>query len=151
MARFTKKKSRYCQLFERTMELWKVYGEEYRGILKKYDTLLAKKRELNIKPLDIVAKSALKEFPIINFLYLNKVELAEEYLLRLTERELVELMADIDLYIDSKLRRDLLARITDYTHQIRIKECGRSLYAMDPDACGRGRRASNHTEREYRN
>ena len=60
-------------------------------------------------------------------------------------------MVDIDLYVDGKLRRDLLARITDYTHQIRIKNCGKSLYAMNPDACGRGRRVSNHTEKEYRN
>lgn len=151
MARYKEKKSRYCQSFERTMELWRVYGEEYRDILKKYDALLAKKRELKIKPLNVIRESSLREFPIINFLYLDDIESAEEYLLHLTERELVELMVDIDLYVDGKLRRDLLARITDYTHQIRIKNCGKSLYAMNPDACGRGRRVSNHTEKEYRN
>ena len=150
MARYTKKQNRYNQIFERTMRLWGLYGEEYRNILKDYESLLQEKREKRIRPFHKIKESSLREFPIINFLYLDDEEKAEEYLLNLTESQLKDLMADIDLYVDGKLRRDLLARITDYKQQIRLKKNGKSMYAIDPDACGCGKKCSLHKEREYR-
>ena len=120
MARYTKKQNRYNQIFERTMRLWGFYSEEYRNILKEYESLLQEKRDLNISPINKIRDSSLREFPII------------------------------DLYVDGKLRRDLLARITDYKQQIRLKKNGKSMYAMDPDACGCGKKCSLHREREYR-
>ena len=150
MARYTKKQNRYNQIFERTMRLWGFYSEEYRNILKEYESLLQEKRELNVTPINKIKDSSLREFPIINFLYLDDERKAEEYLLNLTESQLKDLMADIDLYVDGKLRRDLLARITDYKQQIRLKKNGKSMYAMDPDACGCGKKCSLHREREYR-
>jgi hypothetical protein len=150
MVRYTKKKDRYCQIFERTMRLWGMYGEEYRNILKEYESLLQQKRDLKVKPIGKIKDSSLREFPIINFLYLDDEKKAEEYLLNLTESQLKDLMADIDLYVDGKLRRDLLARITDYKQQIRLKKNGKSMYAIDPDSCGCGKKCSLHKEREYR-
>ena len=125
MARYTKKQNRYNQIFERTMRLWGFYSEEYRNILKEYESLLQEKRDLNISPINKIRDSSLREFPIINFLYLDDERKAEEYLLNLTESQLKDLMADIDLYVDGKLRRDLLARITDYKQQIRLKKNGK--------------------------
>ena len=142
---FKKHESRYCRMFERTLNLWEKYNEEYRTILKDYERLLAKKRELNIKPLNKIKESSLREFPIINFLYIDNESKAEEYLLNLTERRLCELMGDIDLYVDSKLRRDLRAKIFDYRYEIRNRFIPKSQYAMSPEACGRGRKASNST------
>ena len=150
MARYTKKQNRYNQIFERTMRLWGLYGEEYRNILKDYESLLQEKREKRIRPFHKIKESSLREFPIINFLYLDDEEKAEEYLLNLTESQLKDLMADIDLYVDGKLRRDLLARITDYKQQIRLKKNGKSMYAIDPDSCGCWKKCSLHKEREYR-
>ena len=80
MVRYTKKKDRYCQIFERTMRLWGMYGEEYRNILKEYESLLQQKRDLKVKPIGKIKDSSLREFPIINFLYLDDEKKAEEYI-----------------------------------------------------------------------
>ena len=132
------------------MRLWGLYGEEYRNILKEYESLLQQKRDLKISPIGKIKDSSLREFPIINFLYLDDEIKAEEYLLNLTESQLKDLMADIDLYVDGKLRRDLLARITDYKQQIRLKKNGKSMYAINPESCGCGKKCSLHREPEYR-
>ena len=87
-------KNRYSKIFERTMNLWERYGEEY--------------------------------------------------LLSLNPSQLVDVMSDVDLYVDSKIRRDLLARIFDYKYVIRTKDARKSKYAMSPEACGSGRRDSHH-------
>ena len=107
-------KNRYSKIFERTMNLWERYGEEYRTILKDYYNLLEEKRRLNIRPLDKIKESTIREFPVISFLYFDDYRSAEEYLLSLNPSQLVDVMTDVDLYADSKVRRDLLARIFDY-------------------------------------
>lgn len=137
-------KNRYSKIFERTMNLWERYGEEYRTILKDYYNLLEEKRRLNIRPLDKIKESTIREFPVISFLYFDDYRSAEEYLLSLTPSQLVEVMTDVDLYADSKVRRDLLTRIFDYKYVIRTKDARKSKYAMSPEACGSGRRDSHH-------
>lgn len=137
-------KNHYAKIFEETMNLWEKYGEEYRTILKEYHTLLEEKRRLNIRPLNKIKESAIREFPVISLLYFDDYRSAEEYLLSLTSLQLMEVMADVVLYSDSKLRRDLLAHNFDYRYEIRTRNVRKSKYAMNPDACGSGRRDSHH-------
>lgn len=137
-------KNHYAKIFEETMNLWGKYGEEYRTILKEYHTLLEEKRRLNIRPLNKIKESAIREFPVISLLYFDDYRSAEEYLLSLTSLQLMEVMTDVVLYSDSKLRRDLLAHNFDYRYEIRTRNVRKSKYAMSPDACGSGRRDSHH-------
>ena len=137
-------KNHYAKIFEETMHLWEKYREEYRTILKEYHTLLEEKRRLNIRPLNKIKESAIREFPVISLLYFDDYRSAEEYLLSLTSLQLMEVMADVVLYSDSKLRRDLLAHNFDYRYEIRTRNVRKSKYATSPDACGSGRRDSHH-------
>lgn len=134
---------RYEKLFDRAMKLYQEHSEKYNTLVREYEDLLLEKRILHITPLNKIKGSALKEWPEIPFLAVDESE-AEEFLLGLTEGELVEVVVAIDLFQDSYIYRALQARILDYKYEIRNHNRPRTPFGVDPDrCCGNGVRYSS--------
>ena len=123
----------YSELLKQAMNLWNDYGTEYRTLVPTYQELLKQKRKENIKPLRKLCKTDLEEYPGIDFLELEEEKEAEDYLLKLRENKLANLIYEIDKFVDSRIRRILLGRILDYKQQIRLSKCDSTPLAMDPD------------------
>lgn len=138
------KNEAYCDLFDETLFLWGKYSKEYCSILEEYLELLEEKRRKKL-PLNKIKVSSLMEFPVITFLCIDNRDDAEEYLLNLTTSKLRDVYAQITNYASSKLRADLIAKIHDYRTQLYLKTVKKSLYAMDPNACGSGRKSARRS------
>lgn len=144
----------YCEIFDETLALWEKYAVEYRSLLPNYYAALEKRRAANISgPLNKIKESELKKFPKIELLDIENEDDAIEYLLNLTESNLVLVRSNIlDFFVvDGKLYKDLKVKTFDYLHKVRMKKARKSIYAINPDSCGCGRKCSSHKEREYRN
>ena len=141
------KRMDYGEIFDDTLALWEKYAVEYRNLLPDYNEALNKRRAIRTnKPLDKIKNSELRKFPRIDFLNIVNEDEAIEYLLNLTESELVLLRSSIlDFFVvNCKLYEDLKAKTFDYRHQVTMKKAKKSLYAVNPEACGCGRKCSNH-------
>lgn len=141
----------YKELFDHAMRLWSEYGESYRTILDRYNKLLDNK-EIKVKR---ISASDLKEYPKIDFLDITDEEAAEEYLLCLDERykhELSSIIAQVTTFKSSYIYTRLVSTVKYYDNKIKRGKIDKQKYAcyMDPDACGCGRKCTNHTRSSYR-
>lgn len=126
---------RYVQLFDRAIELWRKHGEEYRTLLNEYEDLLLQKRMLGISPLNKIKNSILKEYPEIPFLEITDEEEAEDFLLNTEERDLVDIVIAINLFVGSHVYISLKAHLIDYRYEIRNHNRPKFVFGVDPDRC----------------
>ena len=130
-------------LFDRAYALWEAFHNDYDKLVTEYEVLLQQKRDLGIKPLDPIRKARLKkEAPNIELFTLQYESEVEKYLSSLTVTDLMWVILEIEKYLESPIRITLIGRIWDFKHQIKVYDIPKSAYAMDPDACGCGRKSS---------
>lgn len=119
--------------YKKAMNLWSLYSKEYRTLIPTYKRLLEEKRQKKVKPLWKINKTDLEEYPAIDFLDLDDELEAENYLRELQDNKLANLIYEIDMFLDSHIRRTLKARICDYKHQLRFNESPKTPLAIDPN------------------
>ena len=139
----------YNDIFDETLALWSRYASEYCSLLKNYYDALNEIKDANItKTYSKIKKTDLDKFPEITLLRFKNKDEAIEYLLNLTMDSLVSVRFQIlDFFeINTKLYEDLKAKTFDYRHQVRMKKAYKSSYAVNPDACGCGRKYHNHVK-----
>lgn len=136
----------YCEIFDEVLCFWEKYADEYRGLLDNYYEALAKRKPIKIKdkPINPIKKSALKDFPEIALFYISNEDEAIEYLLNLTSEKLILVYLQIYEFINSKLYEDLKGKTFDWKHQVMMNKAKKSKYAMSPEACRGGKKASHH-------
>ena len=139
----------YNDIFDETLALWSKYASEYCSLLKNYYDALNKRKAANVKKTySKIKKTDLDEFPEIALLRFKNKDEAIEYMLNLTMGSLVSVRFQILNFfeIDTKLYKDLKAKTFDYRHQASYKTAYKSSYAVNPDACGCGKKYHNHVK-----
>lgn len=136
-------KSQDVSLLNEAMRLWERYAGEYDALVKEYRSLLAKKREHNLRLEKIKESTFREDAPNVELLDIVSESGAKRYLSVLSDDELSYVIDSIMDYVDGPLRRTLQAKIWDYNYQINNLGVRKSAYAMNPEACGCGR-SSKH-------
>lgn len=133
----------YNKVFDETLALWKTYATEYREIVPEYKRLLAEKRRKSISPLSPIKRTDLEDFPTISLFKIGDEDEALEFMLNLQESTLRYVRRQILSYVGSKLRADLIAKISDYRCQIRRHDAPNSGF-IAPESCGSGKHTRNY-------
>lgn len=120
-------------LISQAMKYWKVHAESWVSNIPVYEELLEKKRELGMVPLGIIKKSTLDEYPKIEFMEIRTEEKAREYLRTINSEDLLHLVKGIEKGLNSHAYVTVKNRILDFRAQLKRREYGINIYAIDPD------------------
>lgn len=107
------------EMLVKALVLWERYGERYRNLVPKYEKLLARKRELKIRPLNAVAQSVIAEIPEIEFLNIQNKKAARKFVKRMKVSELSMAILETEMMIDGYAFNTIEAHNYDFEYEIR--------------------------------
>lgn len=113
--------NKYDSSVQDAMYLWGLHGKKYRTLVSEYNELLDRKRELGIA-LQRISEKELKNFPEIEFLYIEGEVEAKEYLADRSPKEISRLCREITNMVETDyVYRTLCSKVEDFRAQIRKK------------------------------
>ena len=107
---------------EKAEVLWERYGERYRNLIPEYQKLLARKRELGLKPLNAIKAETLKEVPEIEFLSIRSKKEAKRFIKKMIYSELSMAILKTELMVDGYAFRTIEAHIWDFRYEIQHRD-----------------------------
>lgn len=124
------RKARYYfslqELQRKALDSWRTHAAEYRNLLPRYQSLLAKKRWLKdhergykSMPLRKINKTLLEEFVKIPFFDIETEDEALDYIYELDYSELSCLLSTINNALEDRAYRTIRSRIGDYEYEIK--------------------------------
>lgn len=121
------------ELVRQAIALWSVHSATWVTNVSTYESLLEIKRTKGIYPLNMIKKTELAQYPKISFMEIKTEDEAREYLLTMNAEQIFRLIGDIETALNGYIYVTIRNKIMDYRAEIKRKENGVNIYAVDPD------------------
>ena len=116
-----KDEDRWCEAFDKAMQLWSDFAEGYRTGIIEYKFLATERRRAKICPMHTVAKSIISEYPDIDFFFCLDETSAREYLRDIAVEELPARVSRlVDLIEVNHAYRSITAKVKEFRYWQKI-------------------------------